>query len=314
MQYTPDTWLHTPWQKDEALGLLHKRQVRYGNNSLQHFDVWTSVSKHNSTPPAAWIPSNATWIVYIHGGAWRDPLITSESLIPALGKLGASSSDQFVFASISYSLSPYPDHETCPSDPGDEARNSRHPQHAADVVNALSYMQSFAGFGHNYVLVGHSCGATLAFQVAMTAAPWQSGSRFVPPRSIAGLNGMYALPELVSDPGEKHRDLRSVYELLVRNAYGDDQDLWRDVSPASVPGGWAAQWPGGRRVLLFQSVDDKLVPFSQAERLRDALVETAGGSIKVELIQTEGEHDDPWEKGYILADVLGRIMNDDNTK
>ena len=88
------------------------------------------------------------------------------------------------FASISYRLSAHPNHPQDPinTDPKD-FQDAKHPGHIDDVEAALAFLQNTYGFGGRYILVGHSCGATLAFQAVMGAvsghreeAPTGSGS------------------------------------------------------------------------------------------------------------------------------------------
>ena len=55
----------------------------------------------------------------------------------------------------------------------DPARSSVHPDHIHDVQAAVRYLQQKYEIGRNYVLVGHSCGATLAWQVF--ASRWCEG-------------------------------------------------------------------------------------------------------------------------------------------
>ncbi|GAO14598.1 uncharacterized protein UV8b_05337 [Ustilaginoidea virens] len=320
----PDRWSETPWQQqgqDFPVPMWHKPQVPYSSlpGRLQHVDVWvpaTSTSQ-SDTPSPSWLPpSSSLWVIYVHGGAWRDPLITSDSLVPALKRLprelfeSAGPKAPTAFASVSYSLSPYPEHPTLPSKPSDYSRNATHPGHILDVMAAISFLQQTAGFGSNYILAGHSCGATLAFQVAMNTARWGVGpakAYIRPPASILGLNGIYDLPGLVDGPGEKHEHLRPIYEQFTRNAFGKDRGLWAFISPALVQD-WAAEWPGGRHAILVQTREDSLIPFSQGEQLRDSLVRSGTGKLRVELLEGYGDHDETWENGTLLASMISRAI------
>ena len=147
--------------------------------------------------------SKRLWIVCIHGGAWRDPEIDASSFETTQDRLLASPlADNITgYASINYRLSPYPSHPTNPSDPSDPARNAKHPDHINDVLTAMLYLQETYHFRDQYILVGHSCGATLALQVAMKRY-WgsQYESTFAlelnvePPRAVVGLEGIYDIP------------------------------------------------------------------------------------------------------------------------
>lgn len=102
---------------------------------------------------------------FIHGGAWRDPLVDATSFKPTVDILSASESGVVGFASINYRLSRYPNHGTKPSSPEDPSRNAEHPDHLNDVTRALIFLEKIYGISGRYLLAGHSCGATLAFQV-----------------------------------------------------------------------------------------------------------------------------------------------------
>lgn len=301
--------------------MFHKTHVPYTPlpNNLQHLEVWVPAAytsqTHAESLPASWLPPpNTTWVIYIHGGAWRDPLETAADFTPALQHLSPEvfeSKAPVAFASISYSLSGYPGHSTCPSSPSEYSRNVRHPRHVLDVLTGLSFLQQRAGFGSNYILVGHSCGATLAFQAALRPERWgvDSGKAFVEaPRMVVGLNGLYDLPVLVADPGDGYKKYCGVYEEFVRSAFGDDEEQWRVVSPVYV-GDWAGEWPEGRHVLLVQSREDTLVPFEQMERLRDGLLKSGGGKLGVEVVEGYGDHYDIWKYGKQLAGVLERAID-----
>ncbi|CAN9090072.1 unnamed protein product [Alternaria alternata] len=55
---------------------------------LQTLDIWLPRPLEETSKNA----NNAIWLVYIHGGAWRDPLIESQSFEPTIKHLVASHS------------------------------------------------------------------------------------------------------------------------------------------------------------------------------------------------------------------------------
>ncbi|KAL8985202.1 MAG: hypothetical protein Q9205_001023 [Flavoplaca limonia] len=109
-------------------------------------------------------------IIYIHGGAFRDPLITSKSMLPSLPFLFPSTSISLTtklpsinhdrddsdgnnnngqgenhieaIVSVNYRLIPYPTHPTHPSTPGDENRNAKWPDQVDDVRAAIEWLSS----------------------------------------------------------------------------------------------------------------------------------------------------------------------------
>ena len=144
---------------------------------LQSYEVYIPEIP-DSSPPF----TPRYWVLYVHGGYYQDPLVTSSSFHRTLNLL--TSSPRYSgfrasiagYVSVNYRLSPHPDH---PQDPGNtveyELRNAKHPDHIHDVLTAISVLQRKFGFGQQYLLVGHGIGATLAFQVAICqTVPWKS--------------------------------------------------------------------------------------------------------------------------------------------
>ena len=239
------------------------------------------------------------WIIYIHGGAWRDPSIDSTSFTKTQSNLLASPINNIIsgYASLNYRLSPYPSHPTDPSNPSDPARNARHPDHINDVLTAILYLQETYHFEERYILIGHSCGATLAFQTAMKRY-WgtQYESTFalslnvIPPLAIVGIEGLYDLPAFV----ENHSD-QPVYRDFVTNAFGPS--AWREVSPANA--NFEESWAEGRLVVLAHSMEDSLVEDELWERMQLVLEmqDWDEEARKVAVFECKGEHDEVWETG-----------------
>lgn len=201
---------------------------------------------------------------------------------------------------------------------------------------ALAFLQNTYGFGQRYILVGHSCGATLAFQAVMGAVaghreqlfngsadecdvpsePVSSSPEPLPPRLVAhpmaivGVAGIYDLRQIV----ETHRDI-SEYRKFVEGAFGSDKLLWDAVSPAQMVGsrGVEGGWKTGRLVVLAHSKDDSLVDLGQLETMREALrawegrkaqavkEELTSNDRRVQILPITGEHDEAWSKGEELA-------------
>jgi acetyl esterase/lipase len=312
-----DTWSSVPW-KIETEGLastLHKHKVPYTSdaNALQNLDVWIPVvgDKGQETPEPSALPGpTGPWIIYIHGGAWRDPLVTSSSFAPTVKELTAKHSSIFSniagIASIDYSLSPQ-GKDIAPLDP---ARRAKHPDHIVDVLTGLSYLQSKAGFGSNYVLLGHSCGATLAFQVAMSHSKWGPSAtalQVAKPKAIIGLNGLYDMPTLIREPGEKHAALQPVYENFTRLAFGDDEKVWYTICPISVSD-WKVEWAEGSKFVFVQSHEDSLVPYRQLEDMRKALLASKAEGLEVGELLAAGDHNELWEKGDRLAEIVVEVV------
>ena len=235
---------------------------------------------------------------YIHGGAWRDPSISSESFDQALHLLLDHPIVDSIagFASINYRLSPYPSHATLPSSPEDGSRNAQHPDHIEDVLSALAFLQDQYGFNGRYLLVGHSCGATLAFQVTM--AKWQAhGSVYSSmPQGVLGLEGIYDLVAL----RDAHKDL-SVYQELLENAFGSEIN-WDGASPTSA--NFSKSWTHGKLAVLAHSINDELVDQGQLDRMAARLKECGGPGRRDLILSLVGKHDEIWGQGWELAQSI----------
>ncbi|KAJ5562051.1 hypothetical protein N7535_003486 [Penicillium sp. DV-2018c] len=300
------------------------RTVAYGRvHNLQSIEVTTLAPR-----------KDGYWVIYIHGGAWRDPTVTASSFNTTESILRHADLPISGFASISYRLSAHPNH---PQDPGNTApndlRDAKHPDHIRDVEAALAFLQKTHGFGARYILVGHSCGATLAFQAVMGAISEhreqafaggaensgsntgaESGPLPLPltaqPIAIVGVAGIYDLRRL----RDSHRDI-SAYQEFLEGAFGTDEMVWDGVSPAQMVGscGIEGGWKSGRLAVLAHSRDDELVDESQIEVMKEALGhwEQKEAQIpvqnlphrdrRVRVLSISGAHDEAWEKGDQLA-------------
>ncbi|KAH7046804.1 hypothetical protein B0J12DRAFT_668528 [Macrophomina phaseolina] len=329
---------------------LYIKGLPYGTASrLQTLDVCLP-------RPLSESPADAIWVVYIHGGAWRDPLVTSSALSPALTHLLSSSSSASVssssasvssssssspptrplahiagFASLNYRLSPYPQHPTHPSlapttsIPARHAgRNVTHPTHVDDVAAALRWLRREYGVGgtaadggkaRDWAVVGHSCGATLAWQLL---DGWLESAderdRVAAPVGVVGLCGLYNLPLLA----ENHADV-AAYEEFLQSAFGGDESVWLRASPTQMGARFGPEkWRAGRVVVLGASPDDQLVEGMQRDVMVRALEERGWVSgegrdgRELVLLELEGLHDDCWKEGKGVAKavecVVGRLF------
>ena len=309
-------WSSVPWTaaKDAGTdGLLgwHKHHVPYVPEalSLQNLDVWIPPTPDSgaAAPAAASLPTRpGRWIIFIHGGAWRDPRVSSSAFEPAAHNLLrriAAGGDVPVagLASLNYRLSAYPNR---PSDP---SREAVHPGHVADVLAALVFLQGVGGATDGYILSGHSCGATLAFQASMAPSRWAEGLPTpLAPAVLVGLNGLYDLEGFVANPPASHADLAEGYEEFTRGAFGPDRAVWRAACPATAQG-WVPEWKRGRKVVLVQSREDTLVPYEQLDSMRGYLV-AAHAPFAVEELTAGGDHDEIWQKGTRLAEIYEEVL------
>ncbi len=280
--------------------------------------IGTSATFLPSSDPRPLLPR---YHVHIHGGAWRDPQLTSSSIEPAVAHAFTASDGSaplLAVASINYTISQFPTRATLAYDTIkdhhlDPAREAVHPQHVSDVLRGLDLLRSFDLTDQSYILSGHSCGATLAFQCILQP-PQHYGLENVPeppaPAALLGLNGLYDLPALVNGLGASHIHLRDEYEMLLSTAFGADEGTWSAASPACFdPADIADRVRDGkapRLVVLDQSTEDQLVPMNQRERLQAALDEVSGLRV-LEGHRCTGTHAAPWEQGIMIWENLRDI-------
>jgi hypothetical protein len=118
---------------------------------------------------------------------------------------------------------------------------------------------------------------------------------------------MYDMPSMVTNPGDGYDQYCGIYEEFTRSAFGDDEGVWKAISPAYVED-WAGEWPAGRHVLLVQSREDTLVPFAHAEIMQQALGRSKSGRLSVQLVEGRGDHYDVWREGTFFAELLVRAI------
>ncbi|KAK2742561.1 hypothetical protein FQN57_005187 [Myotisia sp. PD_48] len=279
--------------------------LRYGDHSLQTISVCIPRPLPQDQRPPGY------WIVYIHGGAWRDPKVLASSFQPAEEQLLNPASEIYSqiagTASIDYRLSAHP---KFPQDPDTtsptEYRNAKHPDHLHDVVRAIALLQQKYHFGGRYLLVGHSCGATLAFQTVMPRL-FESGTvkpDFPQPVAIVGVAGIYHLPLLIDTYADP-----TPYEEFIHGAFGADAAVLRCVSPAFEPAdrSLSVGWTTGSLGSVVSSCNDELVDDSQRLEMGftlDRWCEDEGLRRVCNGSDLKESHDDIWSKGTELAAVI----------
>ncbi|KUJ10061.1 uncharacterized protein LY89DRAFT_723865 [Mollisia scopiformis] len=246
------------------------------------------------------------WIIYVHGGAWWRPMITASSFALTVKHLMASPRSSHIagFASLNYRLSappPLPQFAQF-AEPENPARNVKHPAHLNDVIAGLRYLQQEHSFKENYILVGHSCGATLAFQIP-------NGVDVEPPSAVIGVEGIYDLGKLRDD----HVNV-PMYQYFIESAFGKDEQEWKDASPVSQRNEKGFSWQRSKVVALAQSDEDELVNNAQRDAMWEVMKMNESADRKDILIWLTGKHDEIWrEKNpepqlkIAIEEVLSRL-------
>ncbi|MFF7607643.1 hypothetical protein [Streptomyces parvulus] len=327
---------------DRRIPVIAAKDIPYiaNANRLQNLSIHLPRTPQTATligTPVTSLPGTDStarhprYLVHIHGGAWRDPRLTSASIEPTVAHAfsggvlpGEVPTPVTAIASLNYTVSPlnYPPPAAMAAPPvpydaikdnhTDLAREAVHPQHVSDVLHGLALLGSLGLADGSYILSGHSCGACLALQsVLQPPRHYHLGHLPEPPcpAALLGLNGLYDLPALATEDGLApfHAHLREDYERFLSRAFGTDKDAWPDASPAGFdPASIAERIREGktpRLVVLDQSTEDQLVPMTQRERLTTTLAKAAG----LRLAQGQrltGNHAAPWEEGIMIYQSL----------
>ncbi|KAL1604674.1 hypothetical protein SLS59_003869 [Nothophoma quercina] len=296
-------------------------------NPLQTLDIWLPRPLEQSDPNAT------TWIVYVHGGAWRDPAQDSRCIEPTLSHLLKSYNHVIGkvagIASLNYRLSPYPSHPTSPSTPSDPSRNATHPDHVRDIAAALTFLRKEYEL-KRWVGAGHSCGATLLLQYTSSIGltPSSKEDSEGGPEGLVLLCGIYHIPLLLQNhnPPTCPENISKIYYDFIAGAFGLDQSKYRDASPVAGSYG-TEQWKDGKLMVLAHSYEDELIERQQRDVMcvkldregwgivmedgdGEADIETSSRVLEVR--DLKGGHDWIWEDGEqvakLLADVVGRLV------
>ncbi|KAF2447897.1 alpha/beta-hydrolase [Karstenula rhodostoma CBS 690.94] len=287
----------------------HTTPYKPSPTRLQTLDIW--LPQH----PAS-TPGTGTWLIYVHGGAWRDPTQDSLCAVPTLHALVSNHANLLHqgpiagIASLNYRLSPYPTHATAPSAPDDEARTVTHPSHAEDVRDALAYLCREYKI-QRWIGIGHSCGATLLLQLPLVAAVHDGIRETL--QGLVLLAGIYDIPAFLSAHAPPHcpENIATIYAAIVAGAFGKDEEVYGAVSPARS--GKGALW--GRYVVLGYGGEDELVEGGQREVMLERYGEEgwvrdgeARGEKVVEVRDLTMGHDEVWEDGGQVAELIAEVV------
>ncbi|OHE97117.1 hypothetical protein CORC01_07558 [Colletotrichum orchidophilum] len=271
---------------EAVMGTAKTTTYSYGPNVRQIYDVYIPSATSNKTMAA-----DKYWLVYIHGGFYRNLAQSSTDILPAIASLEANSSDVLAnqiagIASLDYRLSALPGVQPN-NTPINELQNARWPDHLNDAVAALKDLNNNFPIDGNYIVSGHSVGAQIAFFAALATL----GDPAVPkPVAVLGISGIYDLPQLhITNPD---------YDYLVLNAMREDQVV--EASPAKLD---AEKYVSLdlQAFVLAHSRNDGLVPWDQVESMEASLYSLPGLESKTHLVELDGAHNDIWRGGVQLA-------------
>ncbi|PFH63007.1 hypothetical protein XA68_10419 [Ophiocordyceps unilateralis] len=262
--------------------------LSYGPHPRQVVGVWDDGQANHVSP----------WIVFIHGGAWRNQQNSFRDFEPSVNNMMASGllPPGTTLASIDYRLSPcaIPGANPCPAP-------VQHPDHILDVRAALQMLAQQRGLKSNYVLIGHSAGATLSFQLLMGEAALQGRPliRAPLPTTVIGIAGIYDMRGINHRFGGRYTD-------FLTQAFGWDQSVWDRASPVRFAGSFSERLPPPGRVLLARSPGDSLVDGVELDTMARKL---AGDGVALSVVETlMGEHNAVWEDGRQIPGLVAQVL------
>jgi kynurenine formamidase len=220
---------------------------------------------------------------FLHGGAWRDPAMTSSVSTKLLNHLLNTKPSMVVnAASINYRLSPHPEY------PELTDNVAKHPDHLNDVLAALGHLRG-KYLMKEYVLIGHSAGAMLSFQAL---GEIQKTERELPlPKAIYGVEGIYDLTAMVDEYPD--------YQDFVEGAFGH-KDKWPE--PLGLHG-----YKG--LVVLAHSDQDELLSWRQTEEMKERCENTHGVGGGLRVVKVAGKHNEVLEN-VRLAMLVERYLRE----
>lgn len=269
----------------------------YGPNVLQSYDVHLFRGNGNNCHHH----SRKPWIVYIHGGYFRDLTVNSTSVEPALKVLESRNTtnltntiDQIAgIASLNYRLSALPGVQDPATTPANEIQNISWPEHLNDVVAGLKDLNRYHRIDGNYIISGHSVGAQMAFLAALQTL---NDTAIPKPVAVLGVSGIYDFPQILRTNPD--------YANLTFNAIKDPA-LLGSASPAEYSASLYAQLKL-RAVALAHSHDDGLVPWDQVETMYAVIKDVADKEAAIVTLQ--GAHNSIWGGGVQLAKAFAGAL------
>lgn len=196
-----------------------------------------------------------------------------------------------------------------------QGRNARYPDHLDDVKRAIAFLDDRYRLGDRYIILGHSAGATLAFQFAMET---ESSSGLKKPLAILGASGIYDLRGLLNSvwPVVQYRE---EYVHMLEGAFGpggfvygeenedDCSSEWDVASPAKAES-YGSSWCNAQLAMLVHSPDDELVPLEQSTQFAAVLESSLPPGVVQTRFDLAGSHDDIWRKPEGIVRLISEAV------
>lgn len=269
--------VHSPRQEDE----MNASEIAYGGDPLQKIKIFN------------FSPENSHTIVFIHGGAWRDPNNTYLDFNELVGHL----LKKYNLIGINYRLSP----------------EHKHPDHLVDVVTAIAKIQAIVGSHSDYSFVGHSVGATLLLQLlnyqdiitlghaghdeshenAICSLP----KLLLNIHSIFFVDGIYDIKDLIAEYG-------APYKGFVDSAFQDEKYY---LEASQMTWSLSKTFDYAFRPVIIQSTQDELLTSRQSEAFFEFLKKR---DIPVECLSGDwGKHEEVYRRRELAEIIEKRLEN-----
>jgi kynurenine formamidase len=174
-----------------------------------------------------------------------------------------------------------------------------YPGHLIDVAQGLLYLEEHYQIGNRYILVGHSAGATMAFELH----DWYMPRRNLPiPAVVLGIAGIYNFEAFV----EEHSEIPA-YREFMENAFPEKR-LWERASPYQNRLPNSAAWEQAEAIIVSHSDQDELVEKAQSSYMLGRARMSPHCKEHVHFLEASGAHDEIWASGYILAGLISKAV------
>lgn len=250
----------------------------YGNQDLQKVAVY----KHNSNTLSN-LPKR--WLIFIHGGAWRDPNNTYEDGNFLISSLLNSFPNVLSAASIKYRLT------------SNKPVSAIYPDFVEDLILSLDFLDKNYPIDE-FILVGHSAGA---FNALACLTPENNllkaySNVLSKCKSVIGIAGIYSLPLLLDEDKS--------YNGFIEEAFGMNHSAWPLLAEklASSP------LHKDVKLLIVYSKEDELLNYKYQPKYALETFPSILGQQNVTSGITEGQHEDTY-KSPKTVEIITKFLN-----
>lgn len=256
---------------------MNTTEISYGDNPLQKINIFN------------FSPENSHTLVFIHGGAWRDPNNTYLDFNELVGYLP----EEYNMFGVNYRLSP----------------EWKHPCHLVDVMSAVAKIQAIVGSDSDYSYVGHSVGATLLLQLLnyreimnlASSDDDKSDDYLIENIGLLNVHSMFFV-DGIYDIGDLIAEYGAPYKLFVDCAFQNERHF---LEASQMTWSLPKQFDYDFNAVVIQSGQDELLSLRQSDIFVEFLKKRG---VEVEyLIGDWGEHEEVYRRRELAEMIEKRI-------